>query len=89
MTKTVEERLRQRAAFARREGECTALCDALHFEEAADQIKNLREALKEARQWVNQSVATLDSLGVVPEQNAGRPVLARIDAALKRAEAKS
>lgn len=124
MTKTVEERLRERATFARREGGATALGDALHFEEAADLIslmrgmqealvrardegaelardllkqrddardliKDLRDALKETRQWVNQSVVTLDSLGVIPEQNAGRPLLARIDNVLARAEARS
>lgn len=49
-TLSLVERLRERAAIARGEKTGTALGDAIHFEEAADEIERLRAELDEARE---------------------------------------
>lgn len=41
------ERLRERAGFAREEKNATAICDARHFEEAADALQSLSARLAE------------------------------------------
>lgn len=48
-TKALVERLRERAHAARDEKTATGICDALHFEEAADAIERLTRELDEAR----------------------------------------
>jgi len=47
-TKALVERLRERAHAARDEKTATGICDALHFEEAADAIERLARERDEA-----------------------------------------
>jgi len=58
MTNLVE-RLRERARAAREERTATALGDALHFEEAADEIELLRHQVEEAEAALSDTLNML------------------------------
>jgi hypothetical protein len=82
------ERLRERAKLAREEMTGTALGDALHFEEAADEIEQLnrhaqrpladRTDLEISDEWERRFGLTLDPAECVPAQRApDREMLAK------------
>jgi len=58
MTTDLITRLRERAAAAREEGTATALGDALHFEEAADQIERDEGDAATMRGFLNEHQMT-------------------------------
>lgn len=58
-------RLRERASVARCENTGTALGDAVHFEEAADEITRLRAALEAASPWKQMDSAPKDGTPVL------------------------
>jgi hypothetical protein len=68
------ERLRERAGFAREENTATAICDARHFEEAADALNSLAARLAECERERDEA----RNVGIAIGQSQGFKLLLRL-----------